>query len=408
MLAMTQHDRSIATGSGANLAFAVMVLASFFATLSTVREISIPLLTATILLGITYLGIGIYGYAIVARHENLTWRLLYFLVQIPLGLLLVFLDGQSGFDFMALLPLAGHSVVLLRGAWRNLVNLGLLVIYTLLCFLLGGGWPAAWASLPVFLAGQIFILVFTQMALNEQLARQEVQKLVENLETANQRLREYAAQAEELAITRERNRLAREIHDGLGHHLTTINIQIRAARAILAENQTRALELLEKAEGLTQQALQDVRQSVAALRSPFIGGPLEHQLQTILKAAENTGLKTSLQILGNPCLLPPQIVLTLLRAVQEGLNNTIKHSQASQFSVSLDFSNPARVCLSLADNGIGASESPLEGFGLMGMRERVAQLGGTIVLDTAPGQGFRIQMILPLGENNGQDQDSSG
>lgn len=398
------NQQSIFAGSGIHLAFSVMVLAAFFTMLSTVQEISIPLLTATLVIGVIYLGIGIYGYQIALAHTETSYRILYFLIQIPLGMGLVFLDGQSGFDFLALLPLVGHSVILLQGAWRQIINALLLISYAFLIVLVGGGWQIAWANAPVFLAGQIFILVFTQMALNEEKAKREVQQLVHDLENANQRLRQYALQAEELAITRERNRLAREIHDGLGHHLTAINIQIRAAQAVLERDPQKAVDLLNKAEVLTQHALHDVRQSVAALRAPLAEGPLIPQIQQILDAGNSSGIKTTLNIIGTPHTVSPQVALTLLRAVQEGLNNTLKHSHATELRVTLNFESPTEICLTIQDNGIGGVASTQNGFGLLGMRERVAQLNGQLDIQSVEGQGFSIRMVLPTEVNYGQNK----
>lgn len=405
---MTKGSQSIFAGSGIHLAFSVMVLAAFFTMLSTVREISIPLLTATLIIGVIYLGVGIYGYQIALAHTETFYRILYFLIQIPLGIGLVFLDGQSGFDFLALLPLVGHSVVLLQGVWRQIINASLLITYALLTIYAGGGWQVAWANAPVFLAGQIFILVFTQMALNEEKAKREIQQLVHELENANQRLREYALQAEELAITRERNRLAREIHDSLGHHLTAINIQIRAAQAVLEQDIQKAVDLLNKAEAQTQRALHDVRQSVAALRAPLAEGPLLPQIQQILDAGSSGGIKTTLNIVGTPHAISPQVALTLLRAIQEGLNNTLKHAHATEFRVTLDFESPSEICLSIQDNGIGGLASTQNGFGLLGMRERVAQLNGQLDIQSVEGQGFSIRMVLPTEVDYGQNKNYAG
>ncbi len=402
---MTKSNHySVFAGSGIHLAFSVMVLAAFFTMLSTVHEISIPLLTATLVIGVIYLGVGIYGYQIALAHTETLYRILYFLIQIPLGMGLVFLDGQSGFDFLALLPLVGHSVVLLQGVWRQIINASLLACYALLTIYAGGGWQIAWVNAPVFLAGQIFILIFTQMVLNEEKAKREVQQLVHELENANQRLREYALQAEELAITRERNRLAREIHDSLGHHLTAINIQIRAAQAVLEQDIQKAVDLLNKAEAQTQRALHDVRQSVAALRAPLAEGPLLPQIQQILDAGNSSGIKTSLNIIGTPHSVSPQVALTLLRAVQEGLNNTLKHARATEFRVTLDFESLTEVCLTIEDDGIGGTASTQNGFGLLGMRERVAQLKGQLDIQSVEGQGFSIRMVLPTEANYDQNK----
>jgi len=110
------------------------------------------------------------------------------------------------------------------------------------------------------------VLIFTQMAVTEQKARKQQQRLAEELSEANKQLSEYAEQIKELTQTQERNRFAREIHDGLGHYLTTINMQINAANALIKNEPVKAAEMLEKAKRLITDALVDVRDSVYALR----------------------------------------------------------------------------------------------------------------------------------------------
>ena len=100
----------------------------------------------------------------------------------------------------------------------------------------------------------VFVVVFTQIAVREREARAEVERLAAELTEANRKLREYADQVEELATARERNRLAREIHDSLGHYLTVVNVQIEAARAVI-DDRDRALDVLRKAQLLTHEGL---------------------------------------------------------------------------------------------------------------------------------------------------------
>ena len=170
-------------------------------------------------LGIAYMAIGIYGYAFAVRSGKLHYHLAYFAIQLLLGGMIVFLGKGAGFNAMVLLPLAGHSVVLLPRSWRLAVNIAIVGTYALALNPPGvNNWGMIWSGMPLFLAGQIFIVVFTQMAVSEEKARAEVELLVKELEEANQRLREYSLQVEELTITKERNRLVRQIgfqHDAL-------------------------------------------------------------------------------------------------------------------------------------------------------------------------------------------------
>jgi signal transduction histidine kinase len=385
----------IRTGSNADLAFAVVVLASYFAMFSSLHNARIIDIILMMILGVAYISIGIYGYGYCARSGSLKLRLLYFAIQVPLGGLIVFLGKGAGYNALLLMPLAGHSVILLTPRLAYGVNTLIVLAYIFIVHLFVPSWTSIWSDLPTFLAGLIFIMVFTQMAVSEERARNEVEHLVDQLGDVNQRLREYSIQAEELAITKERNRLAREIHDGLGHYLTTIYMQIQAARAIMPTNPQRAQEALTTAQNQAQEALADVRQSVAALRTlPYENMPLPDRISHMVEADKLDGVIAEMHVLGDERPLKPEVELTLYRATQEGLNNAHKHAKATQVWVVLDYSQPANITLSIRDDGIGTSVTN-GGFGLIGLQERVHILSGHFQITSSPGHGFCIEIELP-------------
>jgi signal transduction histidine kinase len=386
----------IKTGAGADLAFAVVLLASYFTTFTALKTATTIEILLLIGLGIAYVSIGIYGYAFCARSESLALHLVYFALQIPLGAWIVYLAKGGGFNALILLPLAGHSVMLLnRNRLVMLVNLVILLAYSISSALFSTDLSSIFGQLSTFLAGQVFIVAFTQMAVNEERARLEVERLISELGSAYQRLREYAVQVEELAVVRERNRLAREIHDGLGHYLTTIHMQIQAARAVMDTDRDRAVEVLSAAQGLTQEALTDIRRSVAALRAaPEEALPLSDRLQHLLKSFQMGGISVDFQLLGSPRQLSPQAHLTLYRTAQEGLSNVTKHSGASHAWLTLDFSAPHCVRISVRDNGRGAEQVD-GGFGLLGLKERATLLEGSFRTHSTTGQGFELVVEVP-------------
>lgn len=389
-------NRQQFTGSGMDLAFAVVVLASYLATFSSIRQATLANIGTLIILGVLYVNIGIYGYSAAVKSQQLWKKLLYFLVQIPIGGVIVYLGGGVGFNALVFLPLAGHSIVLLKSFWLYLTNLTISGGFLLSSMLLGTRLADAWPNLLTFLAGQVFILVFTQMALDEQRSRKEVERLVHELQSANKQLRFYAIQAEELAITKERNRMAREIHDGLGHYLTTIYMQLMAGRAVAGNDPAKADELFQKAQNLAQEALADIRESVASLRAvPGESQSLETQLQKVIDGCESLGFKGHLEIIGGIKVLPPAIQLMMYRAVQEGVNNTCKHARAENLFVRLDYTNPQLIQLTIRDDGRGA-ETTAGGFGLIGLQERVHQLHGEIFFETEKDLGFRIIIKVPV------------
>lgn len=393
---MSQNNPSlIRTGGDADLAFAVVVLASYFATFSSLQSASPLKIVVLITLGTAYLAAGIYGYAYCVRRKSIEFSIAYFVVQILLGGLIVYLGRGAGFNALVLMPLAGHAVILLP---RRTGYAALFIItfsYVAAVYAFSGSLAAVWQGLPIFVAGLIFIVVFTQMALNEESSRREVERLLNELTGVNQRLREYAIQAEDLATAKERNRLAREIHDGLGHYLTTIFMQIQAARAVSDNDKNRADSILAKAQNLTHEALADVRQSVAALRSPVNGHELlTEMIGDLLEGARTAGIEPELIVTGDEPALNPRTRWTLYRAAQEGISNTCKHAKASHIWINLDFSQDDCVELALEDNGIGPGDYK-EGFGIMGLKERVNSVGGALEIGESSRGGFEFSIKVP-------------
>jgi signal transduction histidine kinase len=244
------------------------------------------------------------------------------------------------------------------------------------------------------------VAVFAQLRLKEQQARERAERLTAELEQANAQLAAYATQAEELAMTQERNRLAREIHDSLGHVLTTVNVQIEAARVVMGSDPARALDAMIKAQELTQKGLARVRESVAALReSPVRNRPLHEAIASLVRETQSSGIITEFEVVGDTRALEHKVALALYRAAQEGLTNVRRHARASRVDVRLDF-QPAEVRLQVRDNGVGAADTG-GGFGLLGIRERMQLLGGSLEIQTGAGNGFCLTASVPTSDAEG-------
>jgi signal transduction histidine kinase len=149
----------------------------------------------------------------------------------------------------------------------------------------------------------LFVFALTLLHVREQRARTEVAE-------ANERLRRYAAEVADLSATKERNRMARDIHDGLGHHLTVVQMQLQAARAVLDTDPERAEALLAKAQDQASAALTDVRRSVAALRDQ---APLPDALRRLANESSEAGLPTAVEVLGPRRDLRPETEESLYR-----------------------------------------------------------------------------------------------
>jgi signal transduction histidine kinase len=333
-----------------------------------------------LLLGAAYIVVGIFGFARVARAGRAWLTYSYFGFMTIMGASL-FHDSVIGGTFL-LLVIAAQGIRILTPAGALLVGLPMPLLHSTMA------WPHSLRESATFLVALVFLYVLSRAILDAERARAA-------LDAANQQLRAYAVQREELAAERERNRIAREIHDGLGHYLTTIHMQIQAARAFLDRDCSRAEQTLAKAQRMAQEALGDVRHSVAALRL----GPNEHQplprvLEALADDTQASGLSTTLAVLGAPRPLGPQAEQALLRAAQEGLTNVHKHAAADQATLTLDYQDPLVVRLSVHDDGKGAQTTD-GGFGLVGLRERVQVLGGTMGVVTAPGSGVTLTVEVP-------------
>ena len=246
-----------------------------------------------------------------------------------------------------------------------------------------------------FLLAYAFVILYTLAAEREHQARTEVERLAAELQQANLQLREYAAQAEELATVHERNRLAREIHDGLGHYLTGINMQIQAGRAVLDYDREVAMDALDQAQSLAQEGLTEVRRSVSALRaSPLDNQSLPQAIEGLVDECRASGIATAFSVLGEVRGLAPQIDLALYRVAQEGMTNMRKYAQTTSAEVTLDYRDQDEIRLTICDQGVG-TDDPSGGYGLVGVRERVHLLGGTVQVETAPGEGFTLQVQVP-------------
>ena len=381
--------------SGTDLAFALVVFISYFATFSKPPQTSIFLITVLICLGVAYITLGIYGFAFVNQLGKLFPKLIYFGLQLVIGGLIVYLGKGAGFNAFILLPLVAHTAISLDQDWMLVANASIFLTYVLSIMSYTNAWSVVWSGMPTFFAGQIFILIFTQTAYTEQQGRIKMEKLAGQLSEANRHLSEYAEQVKDLTLSQERNRLAREIHDGLGHYLTTINMQIKAALAIIQKEPAQAVQMLEKAQQLSTEALIDVRNSVSSLREDNIGAlSLAERITKLIETSDSPNRKISLQIEGATRALLPQVDVTLFRVAQEAINNANKHSDSTEVRLILDFNNSDHVSLKVEDNGKG-SESVDGGFGLIGMQERVRLINGQLEIKTAKGQGFYITVLVP-------------
>lgn len=243
-----------------------------------------------------------------------------------------------------------------------------------------------------------FVLVFVLLLVGAVLAEHESRtKLIQ----ANRRLREYALKIENQATLQERNRIAREIHDSVGHYLTAQSIQLENTAVFLAEDRLKAASHLAKARQLGRDALANIRASVTTLRqNPLPMRSLEVIVEELITEFQsNTDILISSEI-SLVSILPTEVNTALYRIVQEALTNITKHSQATKVKLSLKQTGE-KVFLTIQDNGCGFNKNDnTTGFGLQGMQERTLVLGGKFMIDSSFAQGCLIAVEISLSKPN--------
>ena len=215
----------------------------------------------------------------------------------------------------------------------------------------------------------------------------------------------HALQAELVskAIEEERLRIARELHDVVAHHVTTMSVQAAAARRLLGSDPERARTALKEVESGARQAVKDLRTMVFTLRSSDgerESLPTLEDLAVLVTSSRLAGRNVTYEVIGERPRVSPSVELTLYRVAQEALTNAAKHAGPNA-SVAVRLRGRGETLeLEIADDGVGMrSRIPGTGTGLIGMRERVTAVGGTLETGTKPRGGFRVRAEIPTGGN---------
>ncbi|WP_234017213.1 sensor histidine kinase [Nostoc sp. 'Lobaria pulmonaria (5183) cyanobiont'] len=257
-------------------------------------------------------------------------------------------------------------------------------------------WDWRLSNILLFSLTLVFALLLINALLAERQSREQLEIAHQQLEITNQQLCQYALRIEDQATLQERNRIAREIHDGLGHTLAAQTIQINNTLLFWQSNNDKALTFLKQAKELGAEALLEIRRSLSVLRSnPLQGQSLKSAIEKLLRDfQQTTGIEPSCKI--DVPHIPTEVNTALYRIVQESLTNICKHAEATSVTVKL-LAHAGMIHLSIEDNGKGFNPTQnTTGFGLQGMRERSVALGGQLNLHSQLGTGCCISVSLPL------------
>jgi signal transduction histidine kinase len=278
----------------------------------------------------------------------------------------------------------------------------------------GAVWGSTWATIlhlgtgcwalqqdildrPFFVGALTRIVLLYLVPLLVSILAQRERKQHAELEAAHQRLRRHAATVEQLAVSRERNRLARDLHDTLAHSLAALSVQLEALRTLLAHDPAAAQDALNDVAVLARNGLEESRQAIQALRSdPLKTLGLVGALRSTLQAFQaRTGVQTDLSVAGQEPDLTDEEAQALFRIADEALTNVERHAAAQQVTVRLAFGSD-RIDLVVRDDGVGFDPAAVDPdrYGLTGIQERAAMIGAKLKVHSRPGGGTRIWCSL--------------
>ncbi|WP_236792663.1 sensor histidine kinase [Amycolatopsis sp. GM8] len=330
---------------------------------------------------------------VLARPRPATpWRVVAFAVHSALAAVLVGIDLSFGIfaysGFLFAYPLGK--------TWRTA---GFGVTALIVSASLSGGYPTGVTGHSVIyliVAAVMLGLVFNSVSITNHVMEQNTERgriIAENARLHEQLL----AQARDAGIVEERQRLAGEIHDTLAQGLTGIIAQLAAADHVRddPEQLSRHLDL---ARSLARASLTEARRSVRALRPEQLeSASLPEAIGTLTREwSEQSGVPAELSTTGAPARAAAEVEDVLFRVAQEALSNVAKHAQAGKVTLTLTYLEDA-LLLDVHDDGHGFDpETPVDGYGLAGMRKRLAGVEGTLTIESAAGYGTTLNAAVPL------------
>jgi len=292
---------------------------------------------------------------------------------------------------------------------------------------------AIFASVLTLGIGTIFMQMAITALVNEFQSRQKLSLANQQLAIANAQLSQYALKIEELATVQERNRIARDIHDSVGHALTVLNLHLEAAVKIWQTDPTEAREFLIEAKQLASNALKEVRQSISTLRAdPLAELSLEDAIFSLVEEFKRSSNISPTCLIDLKLPIKPEVKIAIHRITQEAFTNIFKHAEATEVKITLKTQNQTSqdlptdstmnvigmqgnnlqilpiinesvnsksntLQLIIYDNGKGFKPNQnTTGFGLESMRDRTLAIGGTFNMATAPNLGCKITATFPI------------
>jgi NarL family two-component system sensor histidine kinase YdfH len=326
----------------------------------------------------------------------------YLVVQSALAFAIVTLGGSIGPLLAIYMGLIGETIGLLqkKPRWR-IVAVSAFLGLSLLNYILQVSRTEWYWWFLAMLPMTFFVVVYVVLYSRQAEARIQAQRLLQDLETANRQLTEYAARVEDLTIAAERQRMARELHDTLSQGLAGLILQLEAADAHLAANRPeRARGILEQSREKARGTLREARQAIDDLRQPAGADLAEAAEQEAQRFTLATGIACE-PLIELKAVIPEAAAETAFRAISEGLTNIARHARAKQVSLRLTAVGK-ELEIEMQDDGAGFDPQAVQPghYGLLGMRERVRLAGGRLEIQSEAGKGTRLLIRFTLEDGN--------
>ena len=299
--------------------------------------------------------------------------------------------------------------------WRERINAGLPCVMEDIAILKDSPWRERLMALgvctvlmiPMFLGGKVDGTIGIRFTRRRQFRDAEIalaQALANQTMLALQ-LSRLSEQARATAVTSERNRMARDIHDTLAQGFTGVIVQLEASADAVSRGLTKEADThIDRAKQLARECLREARRSVQSLRPQALeGNQLPEAIEVLVRTTTaGTPVTAEFTLLGPARRVAEPWDNHLLRIVQEVLTNVLRHARASRFTARVVF-EPEALRLEMADDGVGFDpQHKPQGYGLVGIAERVREMAGTLAIATAPGAGVAIAIVLPLAADLGE------
>jgi len=329
----------------------------------------------------------LFGFRIADTPGRLA---VYFAIQIILVASLLILSSPSDVFNLLFYVLALQAMLILPIRTAVAWIIGFYLVDSLIALWAQG--TESMISVLFYAAAFLLAAIFGYAVRQAEIANRRNQQLLDDLRATQRQL-------QELAVDQERTRLAREMHDSLGHRLTVAVVQLEGAQRLIPTDPDRAARIITTMREEMKGALSELRRTVAALRSPIIEElTLESAISTLSQAfQQDTGIPIHFSVTPGFPLLPETYRLAFYRAAQEALTNIQRHALAHNGWVQLS-ADDQKITLIVEDDGKGMNDQSqnIAGSGLVGLRERAGQIGGDLRLAERTGSGTQLTFSAPL------------